>query len=518
MTSLLRRSLGRNDDATRSIGTVDDYLNALQQAQFSGGYGLPGMGVQQTLGGQTAEQVGNDFASMAGQVYGRNSVIFACMLARQAVFSQIRFQWQALNKGRPSELFSTAELGMFERPWEGATTADMLARTINDSDLSGNSYWTRYLDEMIRLRPDWVDIVLESRVVGRDGDKLQILGSRRIGYLYHEGGRGQGEPVPLPVTEVAHYAPIPDPLATFRGMSWLTPVIREVQADESMTKHKSKFFANGASPNMIVKHAPTVTPKQAREFKQALDEEYAGVENAYKVMHLGGGADATVVGSNLQQVDFKVVQGGGETRVAAAAGVPPIIVGLSEGLASATYSNYSTARRRFADGTLHPLWTNLAGSMQRLVTVPNGSRLWCDTRDVPFLREDSKDAAEIAMTQASTMRSLIEGGFDPDSVQRAVMSGDYGLLSHTGLVSVQLRQPGADDPAQNPAPSSTPAAKPDAPAKPAAKPATTKERSQVRERPGDERPCAVVGGSECLNRTRPTPFSAPRPTGPRGTR
>jgi phage portal protein BeeE len=60
-----------------------------------------------------------------------------------------------------------------------------------------------------------------------------------------------------------------------------------------------------------------------------------------------------------------VTQGAGETRIAAAAGVPPVIVGLSEGLQAATYSNYSQARRRFADGTMRPLWRNAAVARER---------------------------------------------------------------------------------------------------------------------------------------------------------
>src|SRR5205823_2138143 len=31
----------------------------------------------------------------------------------------------------------------------------------------------------------------------------------------------------------------------WRGMSWLTPVLREIQADTATTRHKQKFFENG---------------------------------------------------------------------------------------------------------------------------------------------------------------------------------------------------------------------------------------------------------------------------------
>jgi phage portal protein BeeE len=152
-------------------------------------------------------------------------------------------------------------------------------------------------------------------------------------------------------------------------------------------------------------------------------------------------------------MDFKNIQGAGETRIAAAGGVPPVIVGLSEGLQAATYSNYAQARRRFADGTLHPLWQNVAGSFANIIPRPSpttGSggevRLWYDARDVPFLREDQKDAAAIQGTQAATINTLITAGFTPDSSVKAVSASDWGLLEHTGLTSVQLLPPSDGQP------------------------------------------------------------------------
>jgi hypothetical protein len=119
-------------------------------------------------------------------------------------------------------------------------------------------------------------------------------------------------------------------------------------------------------------------------------------------------------------MDFKVVQGHGETRIAAAAGVPPIIPGFSEGLASATYSNYGQALRRFSGLTMHPLWRSAAGSLQALVKTHPGSRLWYDPRDVEFLREDAQDLAEVQSTQAASISSHISAGFTPESAVAAV--------------------------------------------------------------------------------------------------
>jgi phage portal protein BeeE len=300
------------------------------------------------------------------------------------------------------------------------------------------------------MRPDWVQIVLERRRHPHGGD----LGWRRYGYLYQEPGC---EPVFLWPEEVAHFAPVPDPLATFRGMSWLTPVIREVQNDNLMATHKRRYFENAATPNLVVRLAREVTPDAFKKFKDKMESGHRGVENAYKTLYLGGGADVTVVGSDFKQLDFSAVQGAGETRIASAAGVPPIIVGLSEGLKAATYSNYGQARRRFADGTIHPLWQNASGSFAPLVTPPGGGgsgavRLWYDARGVPFLREDAKDAAEIQGVESRTIRTLVDAGYTPESVRAAVTTSDWSLLVHTGLFSVQLQKPGSTNTPALPAP------------------------------------------------------------------
>lgn len=788
------------------LASIDDYAAALNDPRFNiSGGGL----IEQTLGGMIAEPIPPDYSGYARGAFKQNGVIFSCMLARQLVFSAVRFQYQRLNRGKPSELFGTQDLMLLEQPWPGGTTQDLLNRMEQDASLSGNSYWTPSGGELVRLRPDWVQIVLEPRLVpgmpsgdlvmDRDGRIVRpdaILGWRKLGYAYCEGGFGSGnEAAYLPAGQVAHYAPIPDPQATYRGMSWITPLIREVQADQVMTRHRVKFFENGApqpldarvltatgwstmgemrpgervigadgkphevlavypqgerqtyrvrftdgsvvrctadhlwsvtryhgttsertdtmsladimaaglryqsgaprwaipyvdpveydggghlplhpyllgsllgdgclglksvslaahtddadeqqriltpllpdgvqmirrdrggnstewnlrgtgnvnllmralrlldldgshgydkaipdaymrgsvtdrvallaglmdtdgsaegpaarftttsetlarqvadlalslggratvmakalregrqqwgvnvsrlpewivpfrltrkaahytpakrvaryrhidsvtadtvepcqciavdsadhlyvtdgyvlthnTPNLIIRHPATASPESVRKFMQMVEDNHAGTENAYRTLHLGGGADVTVAGANLRQIEFSTVQGHGETRIAAAAGVPPVIVGLSEGLQAATYSNYAQARRRFADGTMHPLWQNAAGSMQPLMPrTPPGVRLWYDARDVPFLREDEKDAATIQETQARTIRTLVDGGYTPESVQSAVLAGDFGLLVHSGLMSVQLQKPGSSTP--DPAPS-----------------------------------------------------------------
>lgn len=442
--SLIRAALRRAPAAGERM-TVDDYAQLATMAFQGNTYPLGG--VTQTLSGQPAEVANGQFVSQVHSAYAANGVVFACMLARQLAFSSVRFRWQRMRDGAGADMFGTPALGLLEAPWEGGTTQDMLSRFIQDADLAGNAYWTKQDGELVRLRPDWVDIFTTPRINPISGG---VLGHRRLGYLYTEGGRQSGETgVGLLPREVTHFAPIPDPLATFRGMSWLTPVAREIAGDQEMTRFKGRFFTGGATPNMVIKHAAGADQEKIRLFAERLEAEHGGASNAFKTLHLYPGADVTVAGANLQQVDFKSVQGAGETRIAAAARVPPVIVGLSEGLqgSSLNQGNYSAARRQFADGTMHPMWQNVAGSLATLMPPPGpGTRLWYDASDVPLLREDEKDAAEIAFTEVQTLRQLVDAGYTPESAALAMSAHDWRLLQHTGLFSVQLRPPGSEEP------------------------------------------------------------------------
>ncbi|HON76518.1 MAG TPA: hypothetical protein PLQ23_15365, partial [Dermatophilaceae bacterium] len=176
-------------------------------------------------------------------------------------------------------------------------------------------------------------------------------------------------------------------------------------------------------------------------------ERHEGAANAWKALHLFGGADPVTIGSNFRDLDFKSVQGAGETRIASRARVPASVLGISEGLAGSALNagNFSQARRQFGEQFAYPSWRLMCEALAPLVAVPAGAELWYDTTDVAFLHEDAKDAAEVVSTQATAIRTLTDGGYDPDAVVTAVTGGDLSTLlsQHSGLVPVQLQPPGS---------------------------------------------------------------------------
>jgi hypothetical protein len=422
-----------------------------------GGHAYPIPYLNQTLQGQK-EEITRSFDGYVGGAYQGNGVVFACLNARMSLFKQASWMWQKVRSGTPGELWSSPELDILRTPWPNGTTGDLMARMIQDADLAGNNILLRRPGRIVRLRPDWAVAIHGSpndANVGMWDPEAELLG-----YAYQVGGPSGGNNwrTYLP-PEIAHFAPIPDPLAPARGMSWLTPLLREIEADSAATSHKLMYFRNGATPNLVVTGVPGATPAAFEEWVAKFGKGHDNARGqAYKTMYLSGTVDAKVVGNDLAQVDFKVTQGAGETRIAAAAGVPPIVVGLSEGLqgSSLNAGNFQAAMRRFADLTGRSLWQDAAGALSSILTVPGGSeganRLWYDDRYIPALKDDVKDAAEVQSLQAQAMRQLIDSGWEPESVRDATVAGDWKRLQHSGLYSVQLQPPQPDGPPEPAAP------------------------------------------------------------------
>lgn len=429
MTSLFRTLLPRaeerfNDTATGL--TVTDW--ALMQP-----------GQQFTYGGQTV-QAYRAGVSGGGASYDRNAIVFACEAKRLAVFSEARFQFQRLANGRPGDLFGTADLSPLYEPWPGATSRDLLNVCEINVLEAGNSYWVKGEDEhLIWLDPSKVKVITTAYLDPVSGNRV---GEQLAGYAYYT----ERDKVTIyDPKEIAHYKPIPNRSNRFIGASWLSACLPDVGADDEMTAHKVTTLSNGTEIPYAVTLDKDVSPVQLEAFAQKFREQHEGITNAGKTVFLGGGADIKTIGQDWESLNLQAVQASGETRIAACAGTPPALVGLTEGLKGSTLNegNYASAKRAFADTVIRPLWGAWCGAFQWLINTPSQSRLWYDDRDIAFLREDVTDQAEILSTDSTSINALITAGFDPDAVIDAVTAGDPRRLKghHTGLYSVQLQKP-----------------------------------------------------------------------------
>jgi phage portal protein BeeE len=390
-----------------------------------------------TYGSPDREAVLPQLTAWAQQANASTSPVFAAILVRMMLLAEAQWQFQAKDD---KHLYGNQSLSVLEHPWgPDSTSGELIARCEQDASVAGNSYtWAPPgEDQLVRLRPDWVTIVSE-RVPVEGGGWYR----KKIGY-WHEQPKSaldQRDGFLVPAAEVAHWAPIPDPEASFRGMSWLTPAMRDIQGDNAMAQYKIRYLQNNATPNVIVKYAQKLQPSTVDAIGERIHARYGGADNAGKTLILDQGADLTLAGNSLSQMDFANVAQVGIERILADAGVPPLLVGL-ESIKGAGKS-YQEVIRRFGDLTLRPLWRSMCGALESLVPdVPAGSRLWVDTSDIAALQDGEQVRAQVTLIRAQALLALEQAGYDRMSAVKAIEAGDMGQLEEAALPPPPPNQP-----------------------------------------------------------------------------
>ena len=435
-----------------------------------------------SYGSADREPVLPQLAAWAQQANSSSAIVFAAALTRMALFSEATLKFQAKDD---HHLFGNQSLAKVEEPFgPNSTTGHLLARMEQDTFLAGNAYiWDPPgEDRLVRLRPDWVTIVSERVPVAGGGWYRNPVG------YWHEPPKSvldRGTGFMVPAEECVHWAPLPDPCADFRGMSPLTPVQRDVQGDDGLTTYKIRYLANNATPNVYIRYAQKLQPATVDSIRERLAARYGGPDNAGKGIILDQGADLTLVGNSLQQVDFSAVSAVGVERILAACAVPGVLVGL-EPLRGAG-RGFQESMQKFANLWARPQWRSACGALEQLLDVPSGNRLWYDTSDIAALQDGEMERGQAALVRAQALLALVQAGYTHESAIAAVDAMDLAQLKAGGLGT-----PGGSQPVQHLLPQP---GQPGATADPL--PATMPRLSVGSTSPGD-------GG----NSTRPTPRPA----------
>lgn len=434
-----------------------------------------------SYGSPDREPVLPQLAAFAQQTYASSSPVFAASLVRMRLFSEITLKFQAKDD---RHLFGNASLAKLEEPFgPGSTTQMLLTRMEQDTFIAGNSYTWDAPGEgrLVRLRPDWTTIVSEVTRVPPDGWYRRV-----VGYWFQPPAAitGHGEGFLVPAGEVVHWAPVPDPQADFRGMSPLTPAMRDIQGDDDMARYKVRYLRNNATPNVIIKYAQKLQPGTVDALRERMAARYGGPENAGKTLILDQGADLTLAGNSLSQMDFSNVASVGTERILADLDVPGVLVGL-EPLRGAG-RGYQESMQKLANIWARPQWRSACGALSALADVPSGNRLWFDTSDIAALQDGEMERGQTVLVKSQAVLALNQAAkYDPDSIITAVNSGDLTQLK-------PLPPPAQGVPPGQPVQHLLPQAQPGATASPL--PATLPRLPVGSTSPGD-------GG----NKTRPTP-------------
>jgi hypothetical protein len=402
---------------------IDRWLSRADQPGYNENYYT---GAEYATGldvsGQGREGSPQGIVRLARQAYRQNGIVFACEAVKQWLFSEARFQFEALDDGH---IFGDTSLRLLEHPWPNGDSGNLLGRACNDGSM-GNCYFRKAVPAgggdpvLVRMVPEKVTIISQELA-----DDLGRTWKQPIGYL-EDMGPGR-EPQMFTTEEVGHFAPLVDPDAAWRGMSWLTPILSDVRSDAKLTEYKTFHLDNGAMPGLVIKYAVKLSNKTIDTLRKRVRAKYGGAENAGNVLVLDEGADLAVAGSTLEQLQYDAVSKAGERRVCAAAGPGLLVIcGFDKG-------GYQEAIRELADLWARPNWRMLCASLEHLIPGPMANpevpvRLWYDVGGIAALREGELQRAQAFLVKAQGLASSVAAGFTRQSAVKAAETGDLALL------------------------------------------------------------------------------------------
>jgi HK97 family phage portal protein len=308
------------------------------------------------------------FVPLTKEGYKKNAAVYACIriISQSLGEPPIIYTKRTTAIGdEEEEVEPSKELReLLEYPNEMMTQFEMLELMATHMCICGSTYWWKEransgkIKALWPLRPDRVSPLYAN---------LPVEGERVIrGWVYHTPG--SGEVIQIPSKDVL-FINFPDPLGESGGMveglGPLQVLAREVSADNEATKFTGAILANYAQPGWAIQVKAAIQDEaEARLIKMKFQSEFGGAHRGEPAVF---DADTTItkLSFTMTELEMPSLREFSESRIAAAFGVPAMLVGLKVGLAHSTYSNIQEARRDFTERTLELWWRRIEDVFNR---------------------------------------------------------------------------------------------------------------------------------------------------------
>lgn len=301
---------------------------------------------------------------------------------------------------------------------ENSNWSNLIEFTCANMELTGNAYWL--LDDLVDNKPTNLMQLIASKVSIEQGGENKLVGK------YHYS-RPDGQKKTFFPEEILHFKYI-NPSNYFYGQGSFSAGRVPVEIYSKSMESNLKIFRNGRIGIETLQTDQSLSPQNYQRLLNQIKDNYAGSQNAHKLMILENGMKYD--GSQLSMHDLDYVNGQKLTRedICGIFGVPPILAG---NLDKATYSNYKESEKIFWKSTLIPKIRHLENSISNLAKRYDPSyRFKFDLTNVEALKEDMKEKAEIAkifFDMGVPYNEIIKAlnlPFQPDK-----KTGDTGLIS-----------------------------------------------------------------------------------------
>ncbi|GJL78801.1 MAG: portal protein [Nitrospinaceae bacterium] len=311
-----------------------------------------------------------DYASLAREGYGKNSVVFACIKEiAQAAAGVDWLLYQLQPNGARKEIATHPLLKLIARPNPLQGKFEFIEAVVGYLYLSGNSYLemvgpgSSALEngnslprEMYALRPDRMRVLPHA---------VNLI----AGYEY----RVKGQSLRLSRDQVLHLK-LFHPEDDWYGLSPVQVAALAIDKINTGDKWNSALLQNSAVPSGALVSKERLTDDQFNRLKTEMREQIQGVQNAREPLLLEQDLDWKELGISPRDMDWIEGLKFSALQIAQVYNVPPELIGLQP----ATYQNRREGRKALYTEVVCPALNRLRDAFNNGLTPKFGQNLFLD--------------------------------------------------------------------------------------------------------------------------------------------
>lgn len=318
-------------------------------------------------------------------LYAKHPWVYVCASAVASAAASVKFELKS--KG---EVVQPDEVGQYMmRPNPHMTWFDLIETTLLHMELSGNAYW-----EVIRgLEGDGkVEVIYPMRP-----DRMKIVpdAKKKIDhYEYQIDGKPVGKLEPESVLHLKYTSAKDE----FYGTPPIASGQSEVILDFYMTSWNKDFFKRGAEPGGVLETDQVLSDTTWNRIRTWWNKRHKGVDKTHEIAILEGGLKYKQVTS--KHSDMQYLEGKKHARdiVLAIMRVPPVIVGLVDGV---TYANSKDQKKIFWQHNIIPKLMRIQAAINAFL-MPEKVEFNFVTKMIDSIVEDDEVKARIARDNVSS--------------------------------------------------------------------------------------------------------------------